>query len=186
MNVKISASLLALGTLTSSILLGLAPVSAQSVPGNGSTSGNNIQFLFTPVQTAAPSALSPTAQANFNQFSQSITPNSVGSSLFNVFNGGSPAALALSLVPPGAAANGPTASAAAKLAESLQGIRDGGGNLNPMKLSTATDNYNEYIKAMVPEIGGAQAIASLTDPQKSADPAVTLGSFLTQGGQALR
>jgi hypothetical protein len=186
MNVKISSSLLALGTLTSAILLNLAPVSAQSVPGNGSTSGNNIQFLFTPVQTATGTALSPTAQANFTQFSQSITPNSVGSSLFNVFSGGSPAALALSLVPSGAAADGSTAMAGAKLAESLVGIREGSGNLNPNKLSTATDNYNSYIKAMVGEIGGDRAIASLTDPQKSADPAVTLGSFLTQGGQALR
>jgi hypothetical protein len=186
MNMKISSSLLALATLTSTSLLGFAPVSAQSVPGNGSTVGNNIQFIFNTAQTAVPAALSPTAQANLNQFSQSITPNSVGSSLFNVFSGGSPTALALSLVPSGAAVDGSTAMAAAKLAQSLQGIRDGGGNLNPSKLSTSTDNYNEYIKAMVSEIGGAQAIASLTDPQKSADPVVTLGSFLTQGGQSLR
>ncbi len=185
MNIKISSSLLALATLTSTI--GTIPsVSAQSVPGNGSTNGNNIQFIFATPQTAAPAALSPTAQANFNQFAQSITPNSVGFNLFNVFNGGSPATLALSLVPPGAAPDGPTAMAAAKLAQSLQGIRDGGGSLNPIKLSIATDNYNDYIKAMVPEIGGAQAIASLTDPQKSADSVVTLGSFLTQGGQSLR
>lgn len=185
MNRKVSSLLLALGTLTST--LGPIPrASAQSVPGNGSNVGNNIQFIFQAPQTSAPAALSPTALTNFTQFSQSITPNSVGPNLFSVFNGGSPAALALSLVPSGAAPDGTTAIAAAKVAQSVQGIRDGGGNLNPIKLSIATDSYNEYIKAMVLEIGGAKAIANLTDPQKSADTVITLGSFLTQGGQSLR
>jgi hypothetical protein len=186
MNLKISASLLALGTLTSAVLLGTTPVSAQT--GNGSDVGNNVQFLINQVQTFAPSSITPPIQAALTTFSQSVNPNSVSPAVFSALSGGSPAPLAAALIPTGVTANGPTATSAADLAASLNGVRDAGGNINAQKASIAVGKYNAYVAALVAEVGGDKAIASIADAQKSANGKAeggttaqqTTGAFLSQ------
>jgi hypothetical protein len=170
MNLKLSSSLLGICALTGTMMLGVGSASAQIAPGaasgNGSTFTNNNQFIYGRGTSNTSSSVSPKAQAAVNQVSQTLTANNVGQPVFSALTG-SPEALASELVPAGVAPNGPTASAAAAVASSMPGLRDGSGNINIDKLGSAVDAYNNYVAALVGEVGGDKAIALLADAQKS-------------------
>jgi hypothetical protein len=144
MNLKISSSLLALGTFTSAILLSITPVSAQkgngSNNGNGSNTTNAIQFL-TATITANVLAAVNTALA------QILAANPLA--LANATSG---------LVPAGASAS--LVAAAADLQQLVAGF--GAGNVSVPQLNKAIAAYNTYVEALVASLGGADAVAFLS------------------------
>jgi hypothetical protein len=170
-NMKISSYLLGLSAVASLVALNLAPVNAQVV--NGSDNGNT----FTSVTNVGGGgvvggngepAYAPQSQAAVNQFSQSLTANAVGDpATFDVINGAAPAPLVASLLPAGVAADGATGKAATLLASSVQGMRSGNGNINATKLNTSVGAYNDYVKAMVGELGPEKAVAGAPIGQKA-------------------
>jgi hypothetical protein len=93
---------------------------------------------------------------------------------FDTINGGAPAPLVASLLPTGVAADGATGKAATTLATTVQGLRAGNGNINASKLNAAVPAYNDYVKALVGELGPEKAVASGPAGQKA------LQSLLTQ------
>jgi hypothetical protein len=167
---KISAYLLGLLAVASPIVVS---VSANAQVGNGSDNGNT----FTSIVNAGgggvrggsgqPSYPS-TSQSAVDQFSQSLTANSLGDqATFDTINGGEPGPLVAALVPSGVAADGATGKAAATLATTVQGMRGGNGNINATKLSAAVPAYNEYVKALVGELGPEKALANAPNGQKA-------------------
>lgn len=168
---KISAYLLGLGAVTSLVALNLAPVNAQI--GNGSDNGNT----FTSVTNVGGggvvggnggSGYASQSQNAVNQFSQSLTANAVGdAATFDVINGAAPAPLVAALLPAGAAADGATGKAATTLATTVQGMRGGNGNINATKLNASVGAYNEYVRALVGELGPEKAVAGAPVGQKA-------------------
>ena len=168
---KISSYLLGLGAVTSLVALNLAPVNAQI--GNGSDNGNT----FTSVTNVGGggivggnggSGYASQSQNAVNQFSQSLTANAVGdAATFDVVNGAAPAPLVASLLPAGVAADGATGKAATTLATTVQGMRAGNGNINATKLNASVGAYNEYVKALVGELGPEKAVAGAPVGQKA-------------------
>ncbi len=168
---KISSYLLGLGAVTSLVALNLAPVNAQV--GNGSDNGNT----FTSVTNVGGggivggnggSGYASQSQNAVNQFSQSLTANAVGdAATFDVINGAAPAPLVASLLPAGVAADGATGKAATTLATTVQGMRAGNGNINATKLNASVGAYNEYVKALVGELGPEKAVAGAPVGQKA-------------------
>ncbi len=168
---KISSYLLGLGAVTSLVALSLAPVNAQI--GNGSDNGNT----FTSVTNAGGggivggnggSGYASQSQSAVNQFSQSLTANAVGdAATFDVINGAAPAPLVAALLPAGTAADGATGKAATTLATTVQGMRAGNGNINATKLNASVGAYNEYVRALVGELGPEKAVAGAPVGQKA-------------------
>ncbi len=168
---KISSYLLGLGAVTSLVALNLAPVNAQV--GNGSDNGNTFTSVTNVggggiVGGSGEAGYASQSQSAVNQFSQSLTANAVGdAATFDVINGAAPAPLVAALLPAGAAADGATGKAATNLATTVQGMRGGNGNINAAKLNASVGAYNEYVRAMVGELGPEKAVAGAPIGQKA-------------------
>ena len=168
---KISSYLLGLGAVTSLVALNLAPANAQFF--NGSDNGNT----FTSVTNVGGggivggnggSGYAAQSQSAVNQFSQSLTANAVGdAATFDVINGAEPAPLVAALLPAGVAADGATGKAATTLAGTVKGMRAGNGNIDAAKLNASVGAYNEYVRALVGELGPEKAVASAPIGQKA-------------------
>jgi hypothetical protein len=169
-NMKISAYLLGMGAVATLATLNIAPAQAQI--GNGSDNGNTFTSITNTggggvVGGGEPSYASA-SQSAVNQFSQSLTANSVGdAATFDVINGAAPAPLVAALLPTGVAADGATGKAAANLASTVQGMRSGSGNISATKLNASVGAYNEYVKALVGEVGPEKAINEAPAGQKA-------------------
>jgi hypothetical protein len=168
---KISSYLLGLGAVTSLVALNLAPVNAQFV--NGSDNGNTFTSITNVggggiVGGNGEAGYASQSQSAVNQFSQSLTANAVGDvATFDVINGAAPAPLVAALLPAGVAADGATGKAATTLATTVQGMRGGNGNINATKLNASVGAYNEYVRAMVGELGPEKAVAGAPIGQKA-------------------
>jgi hypothetical protein len=162
---KLSAYILGLLAVASPIAVS---ATANAQVGNGSDNGNTFTSIVNAGgggvrggsgQPSYPSG----SQSAVDQFSQSLTANSLGDqATFDTINGGDTA-----LVPTGVPADGATGKAAASLASTVQGMRGGNGNINATKLSAAVPAYNEYVKALVGELGPEKALASAPNGQKA-------------------
>jgi hypothetical protein len=183
---KISSYLLGLSAITSLVALNLAPANAQFL--NGSDNGNT----FTSVTNVGGGGIvggngsvgyaSP-SQTAVNQFSQSLTANAVGdAATFDVVNGAAPAPLVASLLPTGVAADGATGKAATTLATTVQGLRAGNGNINATKLNASVGAYNDYVKALVGELGPEKAVAAAPTGQRALQG--LLGQLIQVANQA--
>jgi hypothetical protein len=167
---KISAYLLGLLAVASPIVVS---ASANAQVGNGSDNGNTFTSIVNAGgggvrggggQPSYPSA----SQSAVDQFSQSLTANSLGDqATFDTINGGDAAPLVAALVPSGVAADGATGKAAANLATTVQGMRAGNGSINASKLSAAVPAYNDYVKALVGELGPEKALTGAPSGQKA-------------------
>ncbi len=169
-NMKISAYLLGMGVVATLAALNIAPAHAQI--GNGSDNGNTFNSITNTggggvVGGGEPSYAAP-SQSAVNQFSQSLTANTVGdAATFDVINGAEPAPLVAALLPTGVAADGATGKAAANLASTVKGMRSGNGNINATKLNASVGAYNDYVKALVGEVGPEKAISDAPNGQKA-------------------
>jgi hypothetical protein len=83
-----------------------------------------------------------------------------------VINGAAPAPLVAALLPAGVAPDGATGKAASSLASAVQGMRAGNGAIDAAKLNASVPAYNDYVKAMVGEIGAEKALNSAPVGQK--------------------
>ena len=170
-NMKISSYLLGLGAVAGLVAVNLAPVNAQQF--NGSDNGNTFNSIVNTggggiVGGNGEPAYVSQSQTAVNQFSQSLTANTVGDAVtFDVVNGAAPAPLVAALLPAGVAADGPTAKAATTLATTVQGMRSGNGNINARKLNESVGAYNEYVKVMVGEVGPEKALAGAPAGQRA-------------------
>jgi hypothetical protein len=184
---KISSYLLGMGAVASLVALNLAPVNAQIA--NGSDNGN----AFTSVTNVGGGGViggntapgySAQSQAAVNMFSQSLTANAIGdAATFDVINGGEPALLMSSLVPAGVAPDGATGKAAMTLASTVQGMRSASsGSIDATKLNASVGAYNEYVKAMVGEVGPQKAVDSAPIGQKALQG--LLGQLVNAANQA--
>jgi hypothetical protein len=168
---KISSYLLGLGAVTSLVALNLAPANAQFF--NGSDNGNTFTSVTNVggggiVGGSGEAGYASQSQSAVNQFSQSLTANAVGdAATFDVINGAAPAPLVASLLPAGVAADGATGKAATTLASTVQGMRAGNGNINATKLNASVGAYNEYVKALVGELGPEKSVATAPAGQKA-------------------
>jgi hypothetical protein len=169
-NMKISSYFLGMGAVASLVALNLAPAAAQV--GNGSDNGNT----FTSVTSTGGGGIvgggepsyAPQSQSAVNQLSQSLTANTVGdAATFDVINGAAPAPLVAALLPTGVSADGATGKAATTLATTVQGMRAGNGNINATKLNASVGAYNEYVKALVGEVGPEKAVTAAPPGQKA-------------------
>jgi hypothetical protein len=167
---KMSSYFLGVGAVASLVALNLSPASAQI--GNGSDNGNTFNSIVNTggggvVGSGQPSYASQ-SQIAVNQFSQSLTANSVGdAATFDVINGAEPAPLVAALLPSGVAADGATGKAAANLASTVQGLRAGNGDINAQKLNASVGAYNDYVRAYVGEVGPEKALTDAPVGQKA-------------------
>jgi hypothetical protein len=167
---KISSYLLGMGAVASLVALNITPANAQV--GNGSDNGN----IFTSITNVGGGGIvgsgEPTyasqSQSAVNQFSQSLTANSVGdAATFDTINGGAPGPLVAALLPAGVPADGATGKAATNLANTVQGLRAGNGDISATKLNASVGAYNDYIKAYVGEVGPEKALTDAPNGQKA-------------------
>jgi hypothetical protein len=169
-NMKISAYLLGLGAVASLAALNVTPASAQV--GNGSDNGNMFNSITSTggggsVGGGEPSYASQSQNA-VNQLSQSLNANTIGdAATFDVINGAAPAPLVAALLPTGVPADGATGKAASNLASTVQGMRAGNGNISATKLNASVGAYNDYVKALVGEIGPERALNESPTGQKA-------------------
>ena len=169
-NMKISAYLFGMGVVATVAALNIAPAQAQI--GNGSDNGNTFNAITNTggggiVGGGQPSYAAP-SQSAVNQFSQSLSANTVGdAATFDVINGAAPAPLVAALLPTGVAANGATGKAAATLASTVQGMRASNGSISATKLNASVGAYNDYVKALVGEVGPEKAISDAPNGQKA-------------------
>jgi hypothetical protein len=185
MNMKLSYYWLGLGVVASAIALNLNPAQAQLTNGSDFT---GIAAQATTVggggqKGSGGATFEPQAQAAVDQVGQSLNANNVGdATVFDVMNGADPAPLVTALVPQGAAADGATAKAAIAAASAVQGLRNANGTINAGKLAPAVDAYNQYINAMVGEVGPQKALDSAPPAQKALQ--VSLGQLVQVANQA--
>jgi hypothetical protein len=168
---KISSYLLGLGAVATLVAVNLTPAHAQL--GNGSDNGNT----FTSVTNVGGGGIvggntaagyNSQSQSAVNQFSQSLTANAVGdAATFDVINGAEPAPLVATLLPAGVAADGATGKAATALATTVKGMRGGNGNIDATKLNASVGAYNDYVKALVGELGPEKAVAGAPTGQRA-------------------
>ena len=167
---KISSYLLGMGAVASLVALNVTPANAQI--GNGSDNGN----IFTSITNVGGGGIvgsgertyASQSQSAVNQFSQSLTANSVGdAATFDVINGGAPGPLVAALLPAGVPADGATGKAATNLANTVQGLRSSNGNISATKLNASVGAYNDYIKAYVGEVGPEKALTDAPNGQKA-------------------
>ncbi len=169
-NMKISAYLFGMGVVATVAALNIAPAQAQI--GNGSDNGNIFNSITNTggggiVGSGQPSYAAP-SQSAVNQFSQSLSANTVGdAATFDVINGAEPAPLVAALLPTGVAADGATGRAAATLASTVQGMRASNGDISATKLNASVGAYNDYVKAFVGEVGPEKAISDAPNGQKA-------------------
>jgi hypothetical protein len=166
---KISAYLLGLLAVASPIVVS---ANANAQVGNGSDNGNTFTSIVNAGGGGARGGGQPSypsaSQSAVDQLSQSLTATSLGDqATFDTINGGEPGPLVAALVPSGVAADGATGKAAATLATTVQGMRGSNGNINATKLSAAVPAYNEYVKALVGEVGPEKALANAPNGQKA-------------------
>ncbi|WP_373541088.1 hypothetical protein [Chamaesiphon sp.] len=167
---KISAYLLGLGAVATLAALNVSPASAQI--GNGSDNGNPFTSITNTggggiVGSGEPSYDSQ-SQSAVNQLSQSLSANTVGdAATFDVINGAAPAPLVAALLPAGVPADGATGRAASNLANTVQGMRGGNGNISATKLNDSVGAYNDYVRALVGEIGPERALNEAPSGQKA-------------------
>ncbi len=162
---KLLAYLLALGTVTSGSFSNLTPVLAQVNGGNDNGSGR--EAITAPLAGSRQTVYVAPSQNAVNQFSQALTATSLGDpATFDVINGGAPTPFIAALLPSGVAIDGATGKAATTLAGTMQGMRSSNGNISAVKLNAAVVAYNEYVKALVGEIGPEKAIANAPNTQK--------------------
>ncbi len=182
---KILSYCLGLGAIASVVALNLTPATAQSL--SGSDAGNT----FTSVTNAAGGGsigggapvYASAAQTAVNQLSQSVNANNLGDqATFDTINGGAPAPLVAGLLPAGAAPDGATAKAATTLAGTVQGMRAGNGDINAAKLNASVVAYNDYVKAMVGEVGAEKALTGAPIGQKALQG--LLGQLVQAANQA--
>jgi hypothetical protein len=163
---KLSAYLLGLGALASAISIDVTPVLAQVAGGNDNGSGR--EAITAPLAGSRQQAYAAQSQSAVDRFSQSLTATSIGDvATFDLINGGAPGPFIAALLPSGVATDSATGKAAANLASTMKGMRAGNGNINAAKLNAAVVAYNEYIKAMVGELGPDRAISSPLSSQKA-------------------
>jgi hypothetical protein len=168
---KILSYYLGLGAVVSVMALNLTPASAQIINSNGSDVGNTFTSVTNVggggVRGGGKPGYAAATQAAVDQFSQSLTANSVGdNATFDVINGAAPAPLVAALLPAGVAPDGATGKAASTLASTVQGMRAGNGAIDAAKLNASVPAYNDYVKAMVGEIGAEKALNSAPVGQK--------------------
>lgn len=167
---KISSYLLGLGAVAGLVAINLSPANAQV--GNGSDNGNTFNSVVNTggggIVGGGEPSYAAQSQSAVNQFSQSLTANSVGdAATFDVINGAAPAPLVAALLPTGIAADGATGKAATNLASTVQGMRTGSGNINASKLNASVGAYNDYVKALVGELGPEKALTDAPVGQKA-------------------
>ena len=163
---KITAYLLGLGAVTSALLCHLTPVSAQIAGGNDNGSGR--EAIVAPLAGSRQSAYIAPSQAAVDRFSQALTASSIGdAATFDVINGGAPAPLVTVLLPTGVAADGATGKAASNLASTIQGLRSPDGKIDARKLNSSVGAFNQYVKALVGELGPDRAVANAPIGQKA-------------------
>jgi hypothetical protein len=166
MNNKISSSWFGLGVFTGAVLCNLTPVSAQIDGGNDNGSGR--ESITAPLAGRRQTTYASQSQNAVNQFSKSLTANSVGDpATFDVINGGAPAPLVAALLPSGVGVDGETGRAASSLATTIQGMRSGDGKIDAVKLNASVGAFNRYVKALVGEIGPERAVAAAPVGQKA-------------------
>jgi hypothetical protein len=167
---KISSYLLGMSALASVVAFNLTPANAQLI--NGSDNGNTFTSIVNTggggVVGGGEPSYADQSQSAVNQFSQSLTANSIGDqATFDTINGGASAPLVAALLPSGVPADGATGKAATTLASTVQGMRTGNGNISATKLNAAVPAYNEYVKALVSELGPEKAVATAPAGQKA-------------------
>ena len=184
---KISSYCLGLGATVAVLALNLAPARAEF--GSGSDNGNT----FTSITDVRGGGLKgsnkpgyPTAVQNaVDGVSQFLTANNAGnSSVFDLMNGAtlSPATIAELFVPAGAAPDGATAQSVVPLVMAIQRIRTGNGGIDAAKLNMALPAYNDYVRAMVGEVGAVKALENAPMGQKTLQ--VLLGQLVQTASQA--
>jgi hypothetical protein len=163
---KLLAYVLGLGTIAGTIQFNLAPVYAQIGGGNDNGSGRESISAPRPRNTSSPE--SSRRQNALNEFSKSLTANSVGdAATFDVINGGAPAPLVAALLPTGVSADSATGKAANTLANTVRGLRADNGNIDTNKLQTSIGAFNDYVKTLVGEIGPDKAVNEAPSGQRS-------------------
>jgi hypothetical protein len=163
---KLLACLLALGTVTGTSILNLQPILAQVNGGNDNGSGR--ESISAPLAGNRRTVYAAPSQTAVNEFSRSLTATSLGDvATFDVINGGATAPLIAALLPAGIPADGATSKAATTLASTLQGLRSSNGNIDAAKLNASAIAYNNYVKALIGEIGPEKAIATAPIGQKA-------------------
>jgi hypothetical protein len=163
---KLLAYLLGLGAMTGSMLFDQTPVYAQIGGGNDNGSGREAISAPRPRNTQSPEAAR--RQTALNEFSKSLSANSVGdAALFDVINGGAPTPLVAALLPTGVAADSATGKAATTLADTVRGLRAANGNIDTNKLQASIGAFNNYVKTLVGEIGPDKAVADAPSGQKA-------------------
>jgi hypothetical protein len=162
-------------------LFGIATIAmlAHSTPGlaqiaGGNDNGSGKEAISAPLAGNRQTVYAPQSQNAVNQFSQALTANSIGdAATFDVINGSSPATLVAALLPSGVATDGATGKAAANLAATIQGLRAGNGNIDAAKLNASVVAYNEYVKALVGEVGADKAVNGAPTGQKAVQGLLT-------------
>jgi hypothetical protein len=189
MNTKFYSCLLALGTFTSAVLLGIAPASAGGFGDNGSGTTNNVQFI-TGYGSNGPNGSNTTN--NVQPIVVQITTQALAT--VNTILGANPQALSsvsspAALVPAGAGQS--VSESAAALSSAVGGLNAGG--VTAIQLNNAFNAYNAHAAALCqsPEnggIGGEKALAFLSSAgdvkSKDGTPAPNLRSQLLQLRQA--
>ena len=163
---KLLAYLFGLGAVTSALLSNLAPVLAQIAGGNDNGSGR--EAITAPLAGSRQEAYISQSQVAVDRFSKSLTANSIGdTATFDVINGSAPAPLVAALLPTGVTADGATGIAANRLANTLQGMRSSDGKIDAQKLNGSVGAFNQYVKALVGELGPDRAVATAPVGQKA-------------------
>jgi hypothetical protein len=166
MNIKLSASILGLGILTSLTLVNINPVAAQN--NSGSDNGNNINAIsfptIVPPSPVVPPVVGNAIQAQAGVLSPAAVPPSISQALT-----GNPVALIAALTPPPtsilpnapAGAGAAVTEAAANLAKSLDGLIVTG-FVNASRLNGAVSAFNDYVAKLVAAVGGTEAVAIMS------------------------
>ena len=169
---KISSYCLGLGATAAVLALNLAPARAEF----GSTSDNG--NTFTSVTDVRGGGLRGSSKPGYpaavqnavDGVSQFLNANNAGDpDVFALMNGATlaPGTIAELFVPTGAAPDGATAQSVVPLIMAIQGIRTGNGGIDAAKLNMALPAYNDYVSAMVGEVGAVKALANAPTGQKT-------------------
>jgi hypothetical protein len=163
---KLLACLLGLGAMTGSMLFDPNPVCAQTAGGNDNGSGR--EAISAPRSRNTQSPDTARRQTALDEFSKSLSANSVGDAvLFDVINGGAQAPLVAALLPTGLTADSATGKAAVTLADTVRGLRAANGNIDTNKLQASIGAFNNYVKTLVGEIGPDKAVTDAPSGQKA-------------------
>ncbi len=169
---KLFTYAIGMGMATIAILVNSTAGLAQI--GGGNDNGSGKEAISAPLAGNRQTVYAPQSQTAVDRFSQALTANSIGdAATFDVINGATPAPLVAALLPTGVAPDGTTGKAAANLATTIQGLRAGNGNIDAVKLNASVVAYNEYVKALVGELGADKAVSSAPTGQKAVQGLLT-------------